>query len=143
MHLVRAGGKEAHQLVGTQSSLIPVIRVSESQIRGSALPRQHNGNSLHKENGGHLLPVPVQGELSVVASGHHEKHHHFIGLPANSLKPVIKTQIKEHQICILIVVLQTLTHSGHRIFAIFGKFILASIEYLIGKKLLQLLVLPL
>ena len=56
--------------------MICIIRVSESWRRHSASPGQHNGNHLHKENGGHPFPVPMQGEPSVVVSSHQEKHHH-------------------------------------------------------------------
>ena len=59
LHLVTPGHKEAHQLAGIQRSLIRVIRVSKSWRHGSASPGQHNGNSLHKENGGHPLPIPM------------------------------------------------------------------------------------
>ena len=37
---------------------------------------QLHGYCLHKENGRHPLPVTVQGEPSVVVTGHQEKHHH-------------------------------------------------------------------
>ena len=89
MHLVRTGGKEAHQLAGTQSSSIRIIRVSKSWGRGSAPPRQHNGDHLHKENGGHPLPVPVQGEPSVVVTSHQEEHHHSL--------PSVAFHIGEHR----------------------------------------------
>ena len=82
MHLVRAGGKEAHLLAGTQISSICLIRYSKPRIRGSASPRQHNGNHLHKENGGDPHPVPVQDEPSVVATSHQEEHHHSLPLVA-------------------------------------------------------------
>ena len=72
------GGKEAHKLAGIQSSLIRIIRVSKPRRHGSASPGQHNGNCLHKENGGHPFPVPVQGEPSVVVTSHQEEHHHSL-----------------------------------------------------------------
>ena len=73
--LVRAGGKEAHLLAGTQSSLIRFIRVSKPWRQGTAPPGQHDGNRLHKKDRGHPLPISVQGEPSVVASSYKEELH--------------------------------------------------------------------
>ena len=74
-HLVRAGGKEAHPLAGTQSSSIRLVRVSKPRRQGTAPPGQHDGNRLHKKDRGHPLSISVQGEPSVVASSHKEELH--------------------------------------------------------------------
>ena len=56
--------------------MICVIRVGKSWRCGSASSGQHNGDSLHKENWGDLLPNSMQGKPSVVVSRYQEKYHH-------------------------------------------------------------------
>ena len=71
----RTGSREAHQLSGTQSCSIHIVRVGKSRRRGSTPPGQHDGNHLHTEDGGTPLFIPMQGEPSVVARSHEEEYH--------------------------------------------------------------------
>ena len=88
-HLIRTGGKEAHQLAGTQGGSICFVRVSNPWRCGTAPPRQHNGNCFHKKDGGQPLPISVQGEPSVVVPSHQEERHHFL--------PSVDFYIGEHR----------------------------------------------
>ena len=74
--MVRTGGREAHQLAGSQSSSLWSFRVSISQRCSSTPNRQHDGHHLHKKVWGHPLPTSLQGKLSVMARSHQEEHHY-------------------------------------------------------------------
>ena len=51
MHLDRTGGREAHQLAGTQGCLVLLVTVSKSQRCSAVPPGQLDSHSLHKEDG--------------------------------------------------------------------------------------------
>ena len=71
VHLVRTGEKEAHQLAGTQSCSICILREQVLEKWYS----QHDGNHFHKEIGGYLLPNHMQREPSVVVTSHQQEYH--------------------------------------------------------------------
>ena len=75
VQLDRIREREAYQLAGTQSCSIRIIRVRKSRRSGSIPHRQHDGNSLHKDTGGDLLPRPMQGKPSAMARSHRQEYH--------------------------------------------------------------------
>ena len=75
MHLVRTGGREAHQLAGTQGCSVRFVRASKSQGCSVAPPGQHNNHRPHKEDVRNPLHLFVQGRPSVVAPSHQEESH--------------------------------------------------------------------
>ena len=52
VHLDRTGEREAHQLAGTQSCSICIVRVSKSWRSGAIPYIQYDSNRFHKETGG-------------------------------------------------------------------------------------------
>ena len=88
-HLDRIGGREAHQLAGTQGCLVCFVTVSKSWRCSAAPPGHHNSHHLHKEDGKNPLPHFVQGEPSVVVSSHQEESH--------SSPPFVDFHIGEHR----------------------------------------------
>ena len=75
VHLNRTGEREAHQLAGTQSCSIRIVRVSNSWILGAIPHGKHDGNCFYKEVGGDPLPNSLQRELSVVVRSHQKEYH--------------------------------------------------------------------
>ena len=64
MHLDRTGGREAHQLAGTQGCLVLLVTVSKSRRCSAAPPGQLDGHSLHKEDGrAHSLSLCKESHL--------------------------------------------------------------------------------
>ena len=75
MHLVRTGGKEAHQLAGTQGCLVCFVTVSKSRRRSAAPPGQHDSHCLHKTNRRNLLPLLMRGEPSIIVPSYQEESY--------------------------------------------------------------------
>ena len=67
MHLDRTGGREAHQLAGTQGCLVLLVTVSKSRRCSAAPPGQLDSHSLHKEDGrAHSLSSCKESHLTLL-----------------------------------------------------------------------------